>query len=69
MKLDTLKDAYLFGIQDMNNGCQKAMEGMEAMKDAATHQELTKMMHGAIGSMHHALSIFDIVLERHGVTP
>ena len=32
MKLDTLKDAYLFSIQDMNNGCQKAMDGMKAMR-------------------------------------
>ena len=27
------------------------------------------MMDGAIGSMHHALSIFDTILKRHGVTP
>lgn len=69
MKIDTLKDAYLFGIQDMNNGCQKCMDGMMAMKDAATHPDLQKMMEGAIGSMHHALEIFTTILARHGVTP
>ncbi|MEL6562953.1 MAG: DUF892 family protein [Pseudomonadota bacterium] len=69
MKINTLKEAYLFGIQDMNNGCQKSMEGMKAMQAAATHPDLKKMMEGAIGSMHHALGIFDTILTRHGVTP
>jgi ferritin-like metal-binding protein YciE len=68
-KIENLKDAYLFGIQDMNEGCGKAMDGMEAMRAAATHPDLKTMMEGAIGSMHHALEIFDIILKRHGVTP
>lgn len=69
MKIDTLKDAYLFGIQDMNNGCHKSMDGMKAMQTAATHPDLKRMMEGALGSMHHALEIFDTILTRHGVSP
>ena len=69
MRINTLKEAYLFGIQDMNNGCQKSMDGMKAMQAVATHPDLQKMMSGAIGSMHHALEIFSTILTRHGVAP
>lgn len=69
MRIENLKDAYLFGIQDMNNGCEMAMGGMEAMRAAATHPDLKNMLKAAIGSMHHALWIFATILERHGVRP
>ena len=31
MQIRTLKDLYIFGLQDMNDGCRQSFETMEAL--------------------------------------
>ncbi len=69
MKIETLKDLYAFGIEDMNDGCGKAYAAMEEMRDAATHPDLRRFMVGAVEAMDHSLAIFDRILTRLGIEP
>lgn len=66
MKIDTLRDLYVIGIQDMNNGCRKSFSAMEAMRDAATHPELRELMGQALKAMEHSREMFDDILTRQG---
>ena len=69
MQIDTLQDLYVFGIEDMNNGCGRSKAAMEEMRDAATHPDLRALMDGALASMDGGLAVFDQILNRLGVEP
>lgn len=66
MKIDTLHDLYIHGIQDMRTGCAKTFAAMEAMRDAATHEDVRALVGNGLKSMHAAMDMFDRILERHG---
>lgn len=67
MKIDTLKDLYIHGIQDMRTGCAKTFDGMEKMHDAASHDAVRALVGGGLEQMRGAMDMFDRILERHGV--
>jgi ferritin-like metal-binding protein YciE len=67
MKIDSLHDLYIHGIQDMRTGCAKTFQGMEAMRDAASHPDGRALVEGGLTAMHGAMDMFDRILERHGV--
>jgi ferritin-like metal-binding protein YciE len=69
MKIDTLHDLYIHGIQDMRTGCAKTFAAMEAMRDAATDDSVRDLVAGGLGAMHGAMETFDRILARHGVEP
>lgn len=69
MAIQTLQDLYLFGIRDMNNGCSKAVDGMKAMREAATHPQLKDMMGQAIDLMNASMETFEGILRKHGSEP
>tara|TARA_R100000365_G_C2725042_1_gene56576 strand:+ start:173 stop:676 length:504 start_codon:yes stop_codon:yes gene_type:complete len=66
MQIRTLKDLYIFGLQDMNDGCRQSFETMEAMRDLADHPDLKRLTEEALKAMHRALEIFSTLLEKHG---
>lgn len=66
MKIDTLHDLYIHGIQDMRTGCAKTFQGMERMRDAATHPDVRKLVEGGLAQMNQSMDMFDRILERHG---
>jgi ferritin-like metal-binding protein YciE len=66
MKIDTLHDLYIHGIQDMRTGCAKTFQGMERMRDAATDDEVRQLVQGGLDAMNGAMAMFDRILERHG---
>ncbi len=67
MKIDTLHDLYIHGIQDMRTGCAKTFEGIERMRDAATDDGVRQLVQGVLEAMNRAMELFDRILERHGV--
>ncbi|MEM6913909.1 MAG: DUF892 family protein, partial [Pseudomonadota bacterium] len=66
MHIKTLKDLYIFGLQDMNDGCRQSFETMEAMQGLADHPHLKRLTEEALKAMHRALEIFSTLLEKHG---
>ncbi|MGR3434220.1 MAG: DUF892 family protein [Shimia sp.] len=66
MKIDTLHDLYIHGIQDMRTGCAKTFGGMERMRDAATDPKVRQLVEGGLGAMTGAMEMFDRILARHG---
>lgn len=68
MKIDTLHDLYIHGVKDMRTGCSKTFEGMERMRDAASHDDVRQLVDGGLKSMHSAMETFDAILERHGAS-
>ena len=67
MKIDTLHDLYIHGIQDMRTGCARTFDGMERMRDAATAPDVRDLVDGGLQAMHGAMAMFDRILARHGV--
>ncbi|NJL55168.1 DUF892 family protein [bacterium] len=67
MKINTLKELYLFGIQDMHDGCGKSFDAMQAMQAVASHDGLRRLTQEALKAMHQAMGIFAGVLSNHGV--
>lgn len=66
MKIDTLHDLYIHGIQDMRTGCAKTFAGMECMRDGATHPKVRQLVQGGLDAMNGAMEMFDRILDRHG---
>ncbi|CTQ51260.1 DUF892 family protein [Jannaschia donghaensis] len=69
MKIDTLHDLYIFGIQDKRTGCARTFDGMRRMRDAATHPDVRDLVAGGLDAMNGAMEMFDRILDRHGAQP
>lgn len=64
--MDTLHDLYIHGIRDMRTGSAETFDGMEKMRDTASHDDVRALVDGGLKQMHGAMEMFDRILERHG---
>lgn len=69
MQVSTMKDLYIFELQDMYSGCNKIYNTTQEMIDKASDSALKEGLKVALDGMHTTLRVLESIIESHGEEP
>ena len=67
-KIESLEGLYLYGVEHMSNGCEKARNAIKEIQNQATDKDVEELVKTSILAMDKALEIFDGIFKNHKKT-